>query len=110
MSEPAKDWFPTMSGKCRAWQPEYFDEAKNEWRDVPYREVEGNTGNPSPLAHGHLFAAIGLCGYEQAMALAWQFAALHAQRTVIVPKVRVREYDFIYDIKASKRTTEAENG
>lgn len=99
------EWCPSVNGKTRAWQPEYFDLVANEWKEVPYKKLGADNvaGIPYPSCFGGLFEFVGLCGKEQAWALAWGYAALCKANSMHTPEVRVSEYEFVYEIKARKK-------
>lgn len=92
-------WIPTSGGTSIAYFPEYFDDGV--WKKVPFTTDEPS-GVPSPKGIGSLFGHVGLMGYEQAMAMAWWFAAAHKAENYQTVEVRVQKYRFTYDIKASK--------
>ena len=71
---------------------------EGEWKPIPIDQV-GTNGVPYPEFNRGVLIAIWLCGYEQAMCLAYRFAAAEAALGRKC-KVRVREYRVEYDIKA----------
>ena len=93
------DWCPQMIGSTTAYLPEHFNDGK--WKKIPFA-TGGINGVPSPKHMGALFQEAGLYGYEQAMALAWWHAAEHKAERHNPVAVRVQEYRFEYEIKASK--------
>lgn len=122
-----KEHFPTMSGTFHAYQPQWkhrgaFAEAINkrtlkmeggdDWTNVPF-VVNRNTpsymtlpdgrqvavGVPFPRFMPGVLETIFLCGYEQAMALAYTFAAYVAADGGEV-EVRAEAYTLNFDIKA----------
>jgi|TARA_Y100000310_G_C20695263_1_gene825222 hypothetical protein len=58
---------------------------------------------------GGVNKTIGLCGYNQAMALAYAYAAIHdADPNTSIQKIaiRIQPYEVKYDIKAKKLPVE----
>lgn len=116
---------PRMSGNMSAFKPQWknrgmFAEAINKrllgleggekWRDVPFTVIRGGVsvrlpngqevplGIPFPRAMPGIFETIYMCGHEQAMALAWSFAA-HVASAGGEVEVRAEEYTLRYEIK-----------
>lgn len=94
------EWCPTRNGNYTGHKPEYLGEDGN-WHAIPTKDA-GQNGVPQPLACGNINAELGLFGYEQAWALAWQFAAQIAAQHFAVPKIRVAQFEVVYDIKAKR--------
>lgn len=97
------EWCPTQTGSTTAYRPQYFNEAKKEWQDIPIVRIQSQHGLPYPFFTGPLMEFVDLFGYEQAMALAWQYAAVEATQARAVSKVRVMPYELKYEIKAKER-------
>lgn len=123
----------SMSGNFRAFKPQWrhrepFGKTINEsiglrsereWSDVPFVTVrngvavrlhdgtELQVGVPFPSRLGGLLDTMGLCGHEQATALAWVFAAQLASVGGEVD-VRVEEYELKYDLKAELASAPAD--
>jgi hypothetical protein len=118
------EYFPTMSGTFMGYKPQWklqqpwggiFKAKKIEegqdWTDVSYTQVRGRisvrlpdgtetpVGVPFPRHQPGILETIFMCGYEQAMALAWTFAA-HMAANGYEVEVRAEEYELKYDIKA----------
>lgn len=93
------EYFPTRGGSYTAYEPEWLDPADGKWKRIPTRQSEH--GVPQPIACGGINSELGLFGYEQAWAIAWQFAALAASQS-IAPRIRVAQYEVSYDIKAKR--------
>jgi len=85
-------------GACRAYLPEYNDSG-GEWKTVPF--FPSPDGVPQPSYNAGVNMTLDLCGYEQAQALAWTYAA-HAIANGQRIKVRIQEYEVVYDVKAKK--------
>ena len=100
------DWCPKAAGTMAAYQPEFYDIDKEKWLPVPVTH-DSPCGFPWPVG-GQIMAHLDLYGYEQAMALAWSYAAQSAASWQLTRKVRVQKYEFVYDIKARK--VEVEHG
>jgi hypothetical protein len=94
------EYCPTSGGSYTAYKPEYLGDDK-EWHSIPTAETTAG-GSPQPLANANINQQLGLFGYEQAWALAWQFAAHAASVTFRAPRIRVAQYDVAYDIKAKR--------
>lgn len=92
------EYCPTRNGKYFAYTPEYLDE-QNVWKPIPI--ARGNIGIPFPLDCGGLTMELGLCGKEQAYALAHHFAA-QAAAIGTTEAVRIQRYEVLYDLKARK--------
>lgn len=127
--EPAaKDEFkgPTMSGNFMGYKPQWKHhgefgkginkallklEGGDDWTDVQFLIHRGGLaiqlpngtqiplGIPFPRFMPGVLETIFLCGHEQAMALAWSFAA-HIAAAGGEVEVRAEEYQLTYDIKA----------
>ena len=95
------EWCPTAAGTMGAYAPEYYDTDREKWRAVPVSVLQNSYGVPWPVGAA-LLAHVDLYGHEQAMALAWTYAAHEAARHGFAPKIRVQKYEFVYDIKARK--------
>ena len=100
-------WFPTTAGTGTAYAPEWRKRGKDDapWQRVPTEQIPVVLGRgvPPPLFMGNAIAMIGLCGYEQAQALAWLWAAHHAALGINVD-VRVSAFDLQFEVKARART------
>ena len=92
------DWFPTRGGSYSAYMPQYL--SGQTWIDVPFDHVPSDRGVPYPADTGNITEHVGLCGYAQAMAMAWTYAAFAEAETGERIKVRVQRYQVKYDIKA----------
>lgn len=103
------EWCPTQNGKFIAYEPEwrYASKPDSEWEPVPRRKEfdRPDLGAPAPLSFGGICDTICLCGYAQANALAWLFAAKMEARGESVD-VRAEAYEVIYEIKARKLSVE----
>lgn len=99
--EETIDWCPSHSGESVAYKPEYFD-GVDGWKEIQLTKAENQIGIPAPKHLGELYSFIGLHGYEQAMALAWWYAANHRATGYSSIKVRVQAYKFMYSLKAHK--------
>lgn len=123
--EPKPEYCPTMSGTFSGYQPQWKHKSTwakvnenifglkggDDWADVPYITTRGGlvvklpngqeviAGVPFPRELPGILESIGFCGYEQAQALAWWFAALVATTGGHID-VRVQEYRLHYDLKA----------
>ena len=97
--KPYMEWCPTMGGSTTAYTPEYLE--GEEWKEIIVIK-DASTGIPPPKGIGSMFGIVGLLGYEQAMAIAWWFAATHKAEKDERVAVRLQRHRFIYDIKASK--------
>lgn len=126
--EPTKkdEWCPRMSGTMVAYKPQWkdrgaFGESINkrfiglqdgkEWRDVPFTIIRGGAsvtlpdgremplGVPFPRHMPGIHETIYLCGHEQAMALAWGFAA-HVAAAGGEIEVRAEAFSLEYEVKA----------
>ena len=125
--EPEKppEYFPTMSGTFMGYKPQWkhagiVSQVGNErlglthkvgWHDVPFQIHRGSVavrlpsgdvvplGIPFPRHQPGILETIFMCGYEQAMALAWSFAA-HVAALGGEVEVRAEAYKLNYDIKA----------
>lgn len=102
------NWFPTMNGNgLTGYSPEYLDPETGKWTDINIYhgtptnvKTEGNRF-PYPFKLGGVLQTIGLCGYNQAMAHAYDFASSYEAVGQHV-QVRVQAYEVVYDIKARK--------
>lgn len=93
------DYCPTQGGVFTAYVPEFFD--GKEWKRIP--TVYSPFGIPEPLMNGGVMRTLMLMGYEQAQAIAWQYAAVSvASYDMRKIEVRVQAYEVLYDIKARK--------
>jgi hypothetical protein len=92
------DW-PTQGGTFRAWKPQRLH--AGEWQDLPIIDLPGDGGVPYPMMCSGIVKTLALCGYAQAMALAWFYAAMQDAAGKAY-QVRVQEYAVEYDIKARK--------
>lgn len=92
------EWCPTQSGTHTAYVPEYYH--NDRWVAVP-TEAGGKCGIPQPYFNQGVNSTLGLFGYEQAMALAYSFAA-HSQASGMPMEVRVQKYEVQYKLKARK--------
>lgn len=119
---------PTMAGTFHGYQPQWKNrtgwgetvnkrlfglEGGEKWTDVPYVTVRGviaiklpdgrevSVGVPFPRHMPGILESIGMCGHEQAMALAWAFAA-YVSSVGCEVEVRAEEYVLNYDIKAKR--------
>jgi len=97
------EWTPARSGSYTAFEPQFWDKDKRKWRPVSLKRPHRwePSGVPQPLLCGGINMELGLCGYDQAMALAHWFAAEAAAEGVNID-VRVQEYDVQYDLKARR--------
>ena len=96
-------WCPTQAGTFTAYKPEWRDK-NGEWKDIPIVRLTPRQGYGIPrprFGASDVAAAIYLHGYEEALALAWQYAAYEAAEGNKVD-VRVQSYEVVYDIKARK--------
>lgn len=93
--------FRTQHGNFSAYEPQWLD--GTEWKRVPYTNVpmEGYNRFPAPLLYGGITEAINLCGYMQAWAIAYNFAAI-AEANGKRIEVRLQDYEVQYDIKCRK--------
>lgn len=89
---------PTQGGTFPAYLPEYL-EIDGKWQPIPTKHV--SQGIPLPLMGRGILDAIGLFGYAQAHALAWQFKAQHEAQGIDVD-VRVATFELHFDIKAKR--------
>ena len=98
------EWCPTQGGQYTAYYPEFKFPDESEWERIPVAIANGITkGVPFPVCMGGINKTIALYGYEQAMALAWGFAAEAASnRDELKVDVRVQAYEVHYEIKARK--------
>ena len=94
---------PTQHGTLTAYEPEYWDRDREKWRRIPLHRSEH--GVPGPVSHAPA-DILGLCGYAQAMALAWQYAASIAAERYYGPPVRVVAYRVKYDLEAERQPTD----
>ncbi len=119
---------PKISGTMSAYKPQWKHSTEwgkvinqqilgpkggDDWTDVPFTIIRGAVavkfgdksvpvGIPFPMMMPGILESIYLCGYEQAMALAWTFAAGMAASGGEV-EVRVDPYDLQYEIKTQKQ-------
>ena len=102
------DWCPNQNGQTTGYVPEYNNGEK--WLQIPVVDIPGYiiqdgrlvmVGAQSPKWNGGILKTIGLCGYAQAQALAWLFAAEASHRGEQV-EVRVVPFEVHYEIKARK--------
>lgn len=124
---PAKaEYFPTMGGTFSGFKPQWKHrgdwgesinkrhlkmEGGDKWTDVSFVVIRGGlavtlpdgqqvpVGVPFPRHMPGILETIFMCGYEQAMALAWCFAS-HVAAAGGEIEVRAEEYTLNYDIKA----------
>lgn len=122
---PEPEHCPTMGGTCMGYKPQWkhadvVSQVGNErlgltqkdgWHDVPFQIHRGNVavrlpsgdiaplGIPFPRHQPGILETIYMCGYEQAHALAWSFAAHIASLGGRV-EIRAEAYELKYDIKA----------
>lgn len=120
-----KDTGPRISGNFMGYKPQWkhcgFGAAVNKgllkmeggdkWTNVPFTIHRGGiavqlpdgtqipVGIPFPRYQPGVLETIHLCGHEQAMALAWSFAA-HIASVGGEVEVRAEEYELTYEIKA----------
>lgn len=101
-----KDWCPTMNGQTFAYEAQFrggmYVQKKRVWDDwahIPTQPTHPGQGAPFPLFNGGVLQTVGLHGREQAMALAWQYAA-QAEATGVMVETRVVVYELHYNIKA----------
>jgi transposase InsO family protein len=93
-----------MGGTYDAYSVEHFDDVSGKWKDLPTEWRDDGVGAPMPKCMGGVTAFIGLLGEAQANAIMWQaqaFAESKGERF----KLRVVEYQVVYDIKARKVET-----
>jgi len=95
------DWCPARSGTYSAYEPQWND--NGEWRRVPFEQNVKGLGVAAPLVCGGINTELGLCGYAQAMALAWWWAAVAASEGKNI-EVRARKFRVVYDLKAQEVT------
>lgn len=94
------DWCPSMGGTYPAYKPIWNDDGI--WKDIEFTTDDGVLGIPPPkYSLNGISQLLNVLGYEQAMAISWQFSAINASQGIIV-EVDVQEYQVIYDIKAKK--------
>lgn len=101
-------WIPTVSGTGNAYAPEWRKRDEDDaWQRVPTEQIPVVLGRgvPPPLFIGNAICMVGLCGYEQAQALAWLWAA-HCAAIGKDVDVRVAEYDLQFEVKARRRPDE----
>ena len=91
------EYCPTRGGRIAGYMPQ-IRHALGEWVNMPI-SVGALGGVPYPRDTGGVLETIGLCGYAQAHALMWMYAASHAGDGTKI-EVRVQEYRIHYDIKA----------
>lgn len=91
------DWCPTRGGTHRAYEPQWLDNGK--WRRVPYERNAQGFGVAQPFCCGGINTELDLCGYEQAMAFAWWWAAMAASEGKKI-EVRAQPFQVVYDLKA----------
>ncbi len=94
-SEPV--WCPTQKGTYTAYYPEWLK--GKDWERI--KITRASDGIPQPAWHGGINDAIYVCGYAQAKALAWEFAAMMESEGRDI-EVRAQAYEVVYDIKARK--------
>ena len=102
MNDDHKNGEMSSNGTMYAYLPEYFGIDK-EWHSIPTRELKpplSATGMPKPRGDFGLLSMTGLFGYEQAWALAWQFAAQVASDSFNVPKIRITSLKLQYSVSA----------
>ena len=97
--ENKEDWCPISGGTYRAFEPVVKDD--DEWKIIPTSSVPQDKGVPSPLFGGVVNKAIGLMSYEQAMAIAWMYAACKSAEGIYV-SVKVQAYKVVFDVKAKR--------
>lgn len=97
---------PTLAGKCIGYMAEFLEREKTgaRWRAVPYRMTSGGTpaSIPGPAVFGDILSSIGLCGYAQAQALAWQHAAFMAAGGSVID-IRIAEFEVTFDLRARRK-------
>ena len=91
------EYCPTRGGSFTAYLPQYLHAAA--WINIPICKGREN-GIPYPEFERGVLEAIDLCGYAQAMALAWCWAAVEAAEGRPILQVRAQAYKVHYDIKA----------
>lgn len=103
MSEETKEVHSERHGIITAFLPEYRI-GDGEWMCVPWKMVGDRHPKsiPFPLACGGALQESGMCGYEQAMALAWRFAADYKAEEFGKIEVRAAAYEVRFDITAWK--------
>lgn len=92
------EYCPVQGGQFPAYLPEYL-EIDGKWKPIP--TMHGAQGVPLPLMGRGILDAIGLFGYAQAHALAWQFKAQHEAQGIDTD-VRVAVYELHFEIKARR--------
>ena len=97
------EYCPTRGGSFTAYEPQW--KSVGEWQVVPWCKDE--FGVPYPEATAGITETIGLMGKNQALAIAYAFAAVgDAQGGTI--EVRAKAYRVHYDIKAKAMDDDAE--
>lgn len=119
-------YFPTQAGTFLGYEPQWRHKQPygslnkqlapkvkggDIWTKVPFTIFRGqfhielpdgtvvSVGVPFPRASAGILETIFMCGWEQANALAWDYAA-HAAAIGAAIEVRVVDYEIKYDIKA----------
>ncbi len=92
------EWCPTMGGTFTAYEPQWRTPG-GKWAVVPFEETSTRPGIPYPHFPGGLMQTIGMCAHNQAMALAYSYAAFNEAARVKI-EVRVVPYTVVYDLKA----------
>jgi hypothetical protein len=111
MTEDRKTGY-SQSGTSTCYQAEYLKYkivdgvAEEDWVPIKTSKKFDGVGVPSCRLMGDLFSFVGYQSYEQANALCWWALANWEAKPYdrnrqfeARPRVRIRVYDFIYDIK-----------
>jgi len=96
---------PTQNGSFTGYRPEYRmidGDTKTDWKTLPTKRGLYSKGAPYPKDFGGILYTIGLCGYNQAKALAYDFAATAEETGASKIEVRAVAYEIFYDIKAER--------
>jgi len=92
-----EEWCPTRSVKTRGYKAQVKNEEK--WSDLAVNDSIDGAGIPYPRLNGGILYELGLQGFAQANAVAWDYAAKMALHGRDVD-VRVQEYEIEASMKA----------
>lgn len=93
------EYCPTRGGTYTAYEPEFLNE-DGKWCAIQVQESP--YGIPGSKTSAGINSVLGLFSYEQAWALAWQYAAVQAATSVMHVLIRVAQYEVRYDLKAKR--------
>ena len=92
---------PSMQGTDVGYTVEYHDpERKPAWRPLPIMRTPPGIGVPPPAFIGPIFQMLGLLGFAQANAIAWQ---AKCDGKFKHSRIRIVPHEVTFDLMALKK-------